>query len=119
MLKLIPLRLKIRIGQVSIYKTVPMELKAVPRPGYKFVRWEGSVETDSKSISIIPKQDLYLTPVFEKNRLVPKIVINEINYNSDPDFESGDWVELFNNENFDIELTGYYFMNSITPINLL
>ncbi len=87
-------------------------MKAVPRPGYKFVRWEGSFESNSNTISITPEQELYVNPVFEINSLVPKIVINEINYNSHPNFDSGDWIELYNNENYEVELPGYYFMDS-------
>ncbi len=45
----------------------------------------------------------------------PKIVINEINYNSSNDFDSGDWVEFYNADNDDIDMSGWVFMdNDIT-----
>lgn len=38
-------------------------------------------------------------------------MINEINYNSNDDFDSGDWVELFNNSENDIDLSGWKFLD--------
>ena len=40
------------------------------------------------------------------------VVINEINYNSDNDFDTGDWVELHNPTGSDVTLTRWYFMDS-------
>ena len=41
------------------------------------------------------------------------IVINEINYDSDADFDTEDWVELYNNSNTDISLAGWTIKDSI------
>jgi len=41
----------------------------------------------------------------------PDIVINEINYNSSADFNSGDWIELYNNSGKAIDLSGWVFMD--------
>ncbi|MDP6908326.1 MAG: lamin tail domain-containing protein, partial [Flavobacteriales bacterium] len=38
---------------------------------------------------------------------VPDLVINEINYNSSPDFDAGDWVELYNPESVSINLSDW------------
>ena len=35
------------------------------------------------------------------------MVINEINYNSSEDHESGDWIEIFNPGEMDIDVSGY------------
>ncbi len=43
---------------------------------------------------------------------LPKIVINEINYNSADDFDTGDWVELYNNDSMDIDLSGWIFKDN-------
>ena len=37
------------------------------------------------------------------------IVINEINYSSPDDINSGDWVELYNPNNFAVDISGWYF----------
>ena len=41
------------------------------------------------------------------------IVINEINYDSDADCDTEDWVELYNNSNADISLAGWTIKDSI------
>ena len=41
----------------------------------------------------------------------PVVVINEINYNSSNDFDSEDWIELYNNTNNAIDLSGWVFMD--------
>ena len=40
------------------------------------------------------------------------VVINEINYHSSDDFDSGDWVELHNQSNLDIDISQWEFMDS-------
>mgnify|MGYP003313634165 CR=1 FL=1 len=40
------------------------------------------------------------------------IVINEINYNSNNDFDSGDWVELYNHSNLDVDISQWQFLDS-------
>ncbi len=40
------------------------------------------------------------------------IVISEINYNSDPLFDTDDWIELRNNSDAIINLSGWHFANS-------
>ncbi len=41
-----------------------------------------------------------------------RIVINEINYHSSDLADAGDWVELYNPEDYDVELTGWYLQDS-------
>ena len=54
-----------------------------------------------------------ITAVFEKyTGNEPFILINEINYNSSPDFNTGDWVEIFNNQNNPIDLSGWKLKDS-------
>jgi len=43
---------------------------------------------------------------------LPKIVINEINYNSSDEFDTGDWIELYNADTVDIDISGWIFMDS-------
>ncbi len=40
------------------------------------------------------------------------VVINEINYDSDADFDTEDWVEIYNNSDTDISLAGWKLMDS-------
>lgn len=48
---------------------------------------------------------------FFYNFIIPKIVINEINYNSSADFDSGDWVEFYNNQGEDVDISNWYFQD--------
>ncbi|MFH1052108.1 MAG: CotH kinase family protein [bacterium] len=43
---------------------------------------------------------------------LPKIVINEINYNSSSTFDTGDWVEFYNAGSYDVDMSGWVFMDS-------
>jgi len=47
-----------------------------------------------------------ITPVFGN------VVINEINYSSAPDFNPGDWVELYNVDNTPVNLSNWVFKDS-------
>jgi len=57
------------------------------------------------------------TPKAENSRVCDNstfsIVINEINYNSDNDnFDSGDWIELYNQDNNVVNLSGWTFYDN-------
>ena len=41
----------------------------------------------------------------------PSIVINEINYHSADDLDTGDWVELYNPNDASVDLSGWYFQD--------
>ncbi|MFC2131718.1 CotH kinase family protein [Bacteroidota bacterium] len=46
------------------------------------------------------------------NQNLSKIVINEINYNSAADFDTGDWVEFYNADETDVDMSGWIFKDS-------
>ena len=100
----------------GIYFTnVPVEVKAIPDPGYRFDGWTGSVTSNEKSLNVSISRSTQLTASFSLDTSnVNVIVINEINYNSADDFESGDWIELYNRGNNPIEIGGWYFSDSDT-----
>ena len=51
-----------------------------------------------------------LTAVFNPTDLSPgNIVVNEINYNSSESFNPGDWIELYNSGDLDLDLSGWIF----------
>ena len=82
----------------SYFTNVPVTVTAIPKAGYRFVRWEGTIEDDSVILNISGHMNVSLNAVFEESDVSnADIVINEINYKSQKDFDTGDWVELFNN----------------------
>ena len=51
-----------------------------------------------------------LTAVFYPTELSPgNVVVNEINYNSSDNFNPGDWIELYNSGDLDLDLSGWVF----------
>ncbi|NTV83928.1 MAG: hypothetical protein HGA23_06455, partial [Bacteroidales bacterium] len=108
---------KIKISTLSLeefpwsgeyFNDVPVKLVATANPGYRFVRWEGDYQGDSANITIYFTGNRELTAVFEA--YTPDyLVINEINYNSSPDFDPDDWVEFYNPNNYEVHLNGWIF----------
>ena len=93
------------------YKEIPITLSAIPANGFEFTGWSGVDNGDSSQITIMLIDDMsitaHFTPVDEG-----EIVINEINYNSSSDFDSEDWVEIFNGRHSDVDLSGWTFKDS-------
>ena len=98
------------------FKNVPVKLRAVARPGYKFVRWEfsgGIPASTSAGIEVTLDNDATINAVFEKdaNAAFNSVVINEINYKSADDFDTKDWIELYNTTAAAINLSGWKLLD--------
>jgi hypothetical protein len=95
------------------FSDVPISIKAVPKFGYQFSHWEASPSL-SDSVNLLLNQDMIMIANFSQiqNPFQDLVVINEINYHSSDDFDSGDWVELYNNSNQNIDLSQWKFMDS-------
>jgi len=93
---------------------IPINISAQPKSGYRFVRWEGSSTSTNDSLNITLNGVLNLNAVFEidPNYSTPKIVINEINYNSSLTFNAEDWIELYNNGLGNVDISGWIFKDS-------
>jgi hypothetical protein len=92
------------------FKNVPVRLKAVAMPGYRFVRWEGGSSSTNNEISLNIGVDTALTAIFEPDELIySSIIINEINYKSSPIFDTEDWVEFYNPLDQPIDISGWKF----------
>ncbi len=91
----------------------PVVLKAIPDKGYKFDGWSGSVISYDDSIVVSVSRSTSLKANFSiDSSSSNEIVINEINYNSIKDFDSGDWIELYNRSDSTINLGGWYYSDS-------
>ncbi|HJX70695.1 MAG TPA: CotH kinase family protein, partial [Bacteroidales bacterium] len=81
----------------TYFHNIPVQLTARPEAGYRFVCWQGSVESDNSSLSVNVLSNLNITAVFEPDGSgLNHIIINEINYNSAPEADAGDWIEIYN-----------------------
>ncbi|MCC7430168.1 CotH kinase family protein [bacterium] len=114
---------KIEIGTKEIknfplnaefFKNVPIKLTATPNKGFHFVGWTGLVLNDSLTINLSLNGNLVKYAVFAADTVYAndEILINEINYNSSPTFDTKDWVELHNQSNSNIDVSGWIFKDS-------
>jgi hypothetical protein len=95
------------------FQSNEIHLKAIPVPGYRFDGWSGAITSSEDSISLFVSGSTNLYAAFSVDTSVTKeIVINEINYNSSNDFDSGDWIELYNRSNNPVDISGWYFSDS-------
>lgn len=94
------------------FYSVPITLTAIPNYGYKFVRWDGDVNTTQSEISYSLTSNLNVTAVFDLDSSKYPVVINEINYNSAADFNTEDWIEIYNNTSSTIDLSNWSIKDS-------
>ena len=90
------------------FEEVPITLKAIPESGYEFSHWSGEVDSEENEIILDINQDAdiqaHFIPGTELN-----IVINEINYKSSDDFDTGDWIELYNPNSDSMDISNWVF----------
>ncbi|MDA3880087.1 MAG: CotH kinase family protein [Prolixibacteraceae bacterium] len=90
------------------FSNVPVTFKALPQAGHRFVRWEGASQSEKSKIELFLNGTTNLHAVFEDvEQTDAEIVINEINYRSDDEYNSGDWIEIYNKSDFAIDLFGW------------
>ena len=88
----------------TYFQSVPIQIQAVASPGYRFTGWTGEAAT-STELTLDLEGDRPLPAPFEP--LDGPIVISEISYNPPVDFDSGDWLELFNKTSGFVDLSGW------------
>jgi len=90
------------------YKDIPFIIEAKANYGYRFIGWDENIGVNSDSILITLTSDSTITAIFEAVATESdNIVINEINYNSSDDFDSGDWIEIYNNSEEYVEISNW------------
>ncbi len=101
------------------FEGINIPLIAHPYPGYRFKDWMGlSITKADTSVNI--SSDTIFTAVFEidPDYSIPMpIVINELQASNsstvfDEYFEFDDWIELYNPNTTDIDITGYYLTDN-------
>jgi hypothetical protein len=96
----------------TYFKDVPVEVEALPNPGFRFSGWSDPGLADSVTATFVPAKSLYLTARFEPSTEVRNVVINEINYHSADAFDPGDWAELVNPTDVSLDVSGWSFRNA-------
>ncbi len=94
------------------YENMKITIEAIPMPGYQFVGWQNSLET-AQEIEIYPHGNTTVVALFEPvNYDDYPVVFNEISYNQDNTYASGDWIELYNRSDNDVDISGWEFKDS-------
>jgi hypothetical protein len=89
------------------FQDVPITVTAKPKFGYTFSHWEnGSISTDATLVLNI-QDTIILNAIFEADQVDRPIIINEINYKSSEELDTGDWIELFNSGETTIDLSNW------------
>ena len=93
------------------FEEVPITLKAVPEFGYTFSHWSGANNSIDEEITLDINNDKYVEAHFVEDQTPTdlNIVINEINYKSSDDFNSNDWVELYNPNSYAVDISNWIF----------
>jgi hypothetical protein len=91
------------------FEDVPVQITAIPGPGYRFVHWEGPVDEPlSSSTTVNLSGYSTVKAVFIKDGSnLGNIVINEIYYQDADGFDADDWVELYNTGSATADLSGW------------
>ena len=93
------------------FEEVPITLKAVPEFGYAFSHWSGANNSTDEEIILDINNDKFVEAHFVEDQTPTdlNIVINEINYKSSDDFNSNDWVELYNPNSYAVDISNWIF----------
>ena len=88
------------------YENIPVRIKAVPNFGYEFVNWN-EVETDIE-LFLNMNDSISMTAFFEQIIIDDtQMIINEIHYQESDEFDTGEWIELYNPNEFDVNLLNW------------
>lgn len=96
------------------FPNVPVTLTALPKVGYRFVRWTGiGTGNNSATIKVVPQANLVISAIFVPDeKHYDNVVINEISYNNNGSSDPGDWIELTNKGEMDIDISGWKITDS-------
>jgi hypothetical protein len=95
----------------------PVEISVIPDSGYVFSHWNSNmvitgIDTLNPALKVnVDTNDVFIAH-FIKDPIVPiipKIVFSEINYHSSDTLDAGDWVEIWNIDTTEINLSGWIF----------
>ncbi len=94
------------------FSDIPIMICAIPMQGYEFSHWIG-LDSEYDSVEIYLEENTTVVAYFTASSgpIQGSLVLNEINYNSSDDFDTGDWVEIYNSSDQDILIEGWKFFD--------
>ena len=94
----------------NYFQRIPQKIKAIPNNGFVFTRWLEYPDSGSVLSLVLTQNTSSLTAIFNESNLQDElVVINEINYNSSDEMNPDDWIEIFNPNNSELNLSGWTF----------
>ena len=89
----------------------PVTVTAIPNPGYSFDHWLSDntiafTDTNQSTTYDFALDDV-ITAYFTGAPAPVEVSVSELNYHSSPDYDAGDWIELHNYSNIDLNLSGW------------
>ncbi len=88
----------------------PVQITAIANPGYQFTHWTAN-KVIKDSLSFTMQIDVANNALFKANfsgtPQMADLEFSEVNYNSDSTISSGDWVELHNLMNVDLDISDF------------
>jgi hypothetical protein len=105
------LKIQEQVWNGDYFEEVPITLKAVPEFGYAFSHWSGANNSSDEEITLDVNNDKFLEAHFVEDQTPTdlNIVINEINYKSSDDFNTNDWIELYNPNSYAVDISNWIF----------
>lgn len=90
------------------FSSVPVHIRANAAPGYIFEKWSDNRFQNLPDISVQLPDKSSLTAYFKPSSVSDyHIVINEIMYRNSESAKCGDWIELYNNSDSDVDISGW------------
>jgi hypothetical protein len=98
----------------TYFQALPVRLAARPDPGYRFLRWSGVEAAMGREATVtVSASALALSAAFERDcSAAGDVVINEIQYNPPVDADPGDWVEIHNRTQAELDIGGWTLRDS-------
>ena len=93
----------------NYFRELPVDLRAKPLPGYRFLGWTGDRPSANAEQTVsLGAGTVDVTAHFDIDcEALSDVVINEINYHAAPATDPGDWAELYNPHPFTVDLSGW------------
>jgi len=96
------------------FENVPVEITAIPDPGYIFTGWSDSNLPNQEQVTLNFAGTYNLIAYFEADTSFSydTLVINEIMYNASTSMNSDDWIELYNPNSFSVDISNWVFKDA-------
>ena len=92
------------------FQEVPIQVTALPAPGYRFDGWVEGPLSESADGVLVLGGDMVLKARFTADpAALNRVVINEIRFQDTPDADGEDWVELYNGYQVSVDVSGWVF----------